>query len=65
LPLGILRGLADTLLHNDLAGLVHAGMIVVGLAVTTTGYLVGMFYTRLMNRTVKSEIKPVRQEITG
>jgi len=41
LPQGILRGLTDGLFHHDLAGLARAGAIVVGLAITTTGYLVG------------------------
>ena len=41
LPQGVLRGLIDALFHRDLAGLVRAGTIVVGLAITTLGYLVG------------------------
>lgn len=40
LPRGIVRGLNDALLHRDLAGLARAAAIVVGLAVTTAGYLV-------------------------
>lgn len=41
LPRGIALGLADTFLHRDPAGLARAGAIVVGLAITTVGYLVG------------------------
>jgi len=41
LPRGIARGLADAFLHRDPAGLSRAGAIVVGLAITTAGYLVG------------------------
>ena len=40
LPLGIVRSLGDGLLHHDLAGLTRAGAIVLGLAVTTAGYLI-------------------------
>jgi GT2 family glycosyltransferase len=42
LPLGIVRGLFDTLVHCDLSGLARAGAIAVGLAITTLGYLRGM-----------------------
>jgi GT2 family glycosyltransferase len=41
LPQGVLRGLADCLLHLELAGLLRAAAILVGLSVTTLGYLVG------------------------
>ena len=41
LPRGVARGLSDAL-HGDVAGLGRAGAIVVGLLVTTTGYLVGI-----------------------
>ncbi len=41
LPRGIVRGLTDALLHRHLAGLACAGAIVIGLAVTTAGFLVG------------------------
>ncbi|WP_433223724.1 glycosyltransferase family 2 protein [Microtetraspora malaysiensis] len=40
LPLGVLRGLGDAV-RGDLAGLGRAGAIVIGLAWTTWGYLVG------------------------
>jgi GT2 family glycosyltransferase len=41
LPRGILRDLSDCLLHLDLAGLLRAAAILIGLGVTTLGYLVG------------------------
>ena len=41
LPQGILRGVTDTFAQHDLNGLKRAGAIVAGLAVTTTGYLIG------------------------
>lgn len=41
LPQGIRRGLTDALFHRDLAGLARAGTILVGLAITVAGYLVG------------------------
>ncbi len=41
LPRGIMRGLIDALLHQDLAGLARGVAIVTGLVVTSTGYLVG------------------------
>lgn len=40
LPLGVVRGLADVLFHRDLSGAARVGAIVVGLAVTTAGYLI-------------------------
>jgi hypothetical protein len=41
LPKGVLRGLADTVLHSDKAGFVRSFYIVAGLVVTTTGYVTG------------------------
>lgn len=41
LPRGIVRGCADFLLRRDPSGLARAVAIVVGLMVTTTGYVVG------------------------
>ena len=41
LPRGVARNLNDALIHHDLTGLLRAGAIVVGLAITVTGYLVG------------------------
>ena len=50
LPQGILRGLTDALFHRDLAGLARAGAIVVGLAITTIGYLVGSISLQKVNQ---------------
>jgi len=46
LPQGIVQNLADALLRDDLTGLARAGAIVLGLALTLAGYLVGstLFY---------------------
>jgi hypothetical protein len=41
LPRGVLRGLADSVLHLDPSGLLRAIAIVIGLSATTLGYLVG------------------------
>jgi GT2 family glycosyltransferase len=41
LPQGVLRGIGDTLLRRDPAGLLRAAAIIAGLAITTMGYLVG------------------------
>lgn len=41
LPLGVLKDLADVLLHGDLHGLSRAAAIVVGLTMTTMGYFKG------------------------
>jgi glycosyltransferase involved in cell wall biosynthesis len=48
LPRGIVRGLADALLHHDLAGLARAGAIIAGLVLTAVGYLVGSILLREM-----------------
>lgn len=41
LPQGIMRGVGDAILRRDLTGLARAGAIIAGLAITTTGYLLG------------------------
>lgn len=41
LPQGVLRGIADTVLHSDKAGFARAFFIMAGLATTTLGYLSG------------------------
>jgi glycosyltransferase involved in cell wall biosynthesis len=46
LPRGVTRGLADTFLRFDSTGVLRAGAIVVGLATTTVGYLVGSVTSR-------------------
>jgi len=40
LPAGVLRGIGQTF-HGDVSGLLRAGAIIVGLAFTTAGYIVG------------------------
>ena len=47
LPRGVVRGLADALLHHDLTGLARAGAIVAGLVITTVGYIVGSAFFQL------------------
>ncbi|MBK9715264.1 MAG: glycosyltransferase family 2 protein [Kouleothrix sp.] len=44
LPAGVLRGLADTLLGRDRAGIARSGAIVAGLAITTAGYVAGSVF---------------------
>ncbi|GCE12657.1 glycosyltransferase [Tengunoibacter tsumagoiensis] len=59
LPLGVLNGCTDTLLRWDLSGILRAGAIIAGLAVTTTGYVVGTL------RQSKDVVRrPVRVEAT-
>jgi glucosyl-dolichyl phosphate glucuronosyltransferase len=41
LPKGVARNLAQTFTHRDIYGLTRAAAIVVGLAITTSGYVVG------------------------
>lgn len=41
LPVGVMRGLRTGALRGDVAGLVQSTVIVVGLAITTAGYLTG------------------------
>ena len=47
LPQGIARGLVKALFHLDLTGFVRAGAILVGLAMTTAGYVVGSTFLRV------------------
>jgi glucosyl-dolichyl phosphate glucuronosyltransferase len=61
LPQGVIRGLTDTFIHRDLSELARAGAIVVGLAATTAGYLVGR--TLLQVAKVKSIF--VQEELRG
>jgi glucosyl-dolichyl phosphate glucuronosyltransferase len=44
LPHGVVRNLIDVLFHDDLTGLLRAGAIVVGLAVTIVGYFMGRIF---------------------
>ena len=48
LPKGIVHGLADALLHRDLAGFARAGAIVGGLVVTTVGYMVESVFSQVV-----------------
>ena len=41
---GISRGITDALFHCDLTGLLRAGVIIVGLALTSLGFLVGLLF---------------------
>ncbi|NLX09181.1 MAG: glycosyltransferase family 2 protein [Chloroflexi bacterium] len=50
LPQGFKRGLVDALTRRDLDGLRRASAIGLGLAITTTGYLVGVVMERLAAR---------------
>jgi len=47
LPSGVARGVADTFLRFDHTGILRAGAIVAGLAITIVGYLVGSISLRL------------------
>ncbi|HWH35048.1 MAG TPA: glycosyltransferase family 2 protein [Acidimicrobiales bacterium] len=47
LPLGVIRGMADTVRHGDLAGLTRGAAITAGVALTTGGYLTGTASARL------------------
>jgi glycosyltransferase involved in cell wall biosynthesis len=48
LPRGVVRGVMEGLVRRDLTGFLRAGVIVVGLAVTTVGYLIGTIAQRLV-----------------
>jgi GT2 family glycosyltransferase len=48
LPKGVLRGVADTLVGRDRAGLARAAAIVAGLFITTAGYLVGQLSPKVL-----------------
>jgi GT2 family glycosyltransferase len=45
LPLGVLRGIRDTLFRFDISGLGRSFAIIAGLAVTASGYLIGLLQT--------------------
>lgn len=47
LPLGIIRGVTDALLHHDPAGLARAGAIVAAFMATLSGYVVGSAVTQI------------------
>jgi hypothetical protein len=50
LPRGILRGVTDAIVRRDLAGLLRAAAIGIGLAATTLGYVWTMLSLRLGNK---------------
>lgn len=45
LPKGVARGLADTFLYRDIAGVLRACVIVIGLTMTSVGYLAGVLFS--------------------
>ncbi len=47
LPLGVVRGLMDSLFHRDMKGIMRAAAIVYGFIMTTSGYVVGTISDRL------------------
>ena len=60
LPLGVLRGLGDAVLHSDPNGLWRAAAIIVGLIWTIAGYVRGMLpWRKMMNGS--TEIDSVRK----
>ncbi len=50
LPEGIVRGLTDTFFRRDITGLARAAAIIVGLLVTTAGYIIGGVFDKAINR---------------
>jgi GT2 family glycosyltransferase len=54
LPVGILRGIGDAFLKGDLAGLLRASAIAVGLGITAVGYLAGF---------ISSHLRPARTSL--
>jgi hypothetical protein len=61
LPYGIVHGLTDALFHHDLTGFARAGAIVVGLAMTIAGYLVGSASLQLAKvKNIISREEPLR-----
>lgn len=58
LPQGVLRGLVDLLTRGDVGGARRAGAIVLGLALTTTGYLRGRFAGRFGSKPALASAQP-------
>ncbi len=58
LPQGIVHGISDAFVHHDMGGLLRAGTIVAGLAVTTWGYLTG----RILSQTARVKRMIAREE---
>ena len=63
LPKGIIRGLVDTFLLRDLAGVFQAIAIVIGLAVTAVGYFIGSISSRITDST-DADLTPMRHHRT-
>ena len=55
LPHGVMRGLADSVQHRNIAGLARAGAILAGLLITTTGFIMGLAAQRW------ASLRPARQ----
>ena len=53
LPQGIARNLAQSFSQGDMGGLARAAAIVVGLAITTTGYVSGALTQTVVGRTMR------------
>lgn len=58
LPKGVLRGIGDALFRRDPGGLARAGAIVLGLGITTAGYVSGLVALRRHKPDIP-EVKPV------
>jgi glucosyl-dolichyl phosphate glucuronosyltransferase len=74
LPRGIARAMSDVLFRRDLTGLLRVGAIVLGLFVTTTGYLAGTaflgrqwlqekIHSRQATRLASNDLRPKRTSI--
>ena len=65
LPQGLWQGLNDTIQRRDASGLSRAMAIVLGLAITTAGYVYGRFAFRLFNllRSTNSPINLSREQL--
>lgn len=60
LPLGVARGLGDTVFHGDLAGFTRSIVIAAGLTITTIGYLVGIISAFVAHRKANGrKVEPV------
>lgn len=68
LPLGVFKGLTDVVCRRDLSGFLRAGAILIGLMVTTAGYINGSIkhYTQSgQNMYVEQQLAHVKQEDTS
>lgn len=61
LPRGVMRGLKDTVFHADLTGLTRAATIIIGLFITTAGYLVGDIALRISKSKKGTDMEAVLQ----